>query len=257
MVKGIGVFRNYFEKFSDNYVIIGGTACDVIIGGAGFTPRATRDIDIILVVEAITPAFVTEFWNFVKEGNYAKNEKNEGERKYYRFIKPANPDFPYQIELFARIPDVLDVREGAHLTPVPVDEDLSSLSAILMNEDYYNYTLDHSAEQEGLQRANTESLICLKAKAFLDMTERKEKGEAIDDKHIRKHKADVFRLSVMLTDNDTFELPESMHVDMQSFIDAVKNELPDKAIFKEMGLSNISPKAVWTQLVKNFTLSGE
>ncbi len=43
------------------FVIIGGTACDIIIDEAGFTPRATKDIDIIIVVEALSPDFVTQF----------------------------------------------------------------------------------------------------------------------------------------------------------------------------------------------------
>jgi hypothetical protein len=257
MVRGIGIFRSYFENFTNNYIIIGGTACDIVIGRAGFNPRATRDIDIILVVEALTPTFVEQFWNFIKDGAYAKTEKNEGERKYYRFMKPANPEFPYQIELFSRLPDMLDEQEGTYLTPIPVEEDLSNLSAILMNQDYYNYVLEHSMQEEGIQRASIESLICLKSKAFLEMTERKEKGESVDDKHIRKHKGDVFRLSAMLTANDIFELPESIQIDMQAFADAVKNDLPDKAIFKEMGLGSTNPIAVLAQLVKNFNLKIE
>ncbi len=49
MVRGLDVFKKYFEAYPDNYVIIGGTACDMIIDEAGFVPRATKDIDIILV----------------------------------------------------------------------------------------------------------------------------------------------------------------------------------------------------------------
>jgi hypothetical protein len=44
MVRGINIFKKYFEEYHDNYVIIGGTACDLIIDEAGFTPRATKDI---------------------------------------------------------------------------------------------------------------------------------------------------------------------------------------------------------------------
>ena len=42
MVIGIDKFREYFKDFPDSYVIIGGTACDIIIGAAGLTPRATK-----------------------------------------------------------------------------------------------------------------------------------------------------------------------------------------------------------------------
>ena len=102
MVRGLDIFKKYFEAYPDNYVIIGGTACDLILDEAGFIPRATKDIDIILIVEALSTEFVKQFWQFVVDGNYERKEKNEDERKYYRFMKPGNTEFPFQIELFAR-----------------------------------------------------------------------------------------------------------------------------------------------------------
>ncbi len=47
MVIGIEVFKRYFEQHAGNYIIIGGTACDLIIEEAGFLPRATNDIHLI------------------------------------------------------------------------------------------------------------------------------------------------------------------------------------------------------------------
>jgi len=70
MVKGLDIFIKYFKEYSKNYVIIGGTACDLIIDEAGFYPRATKDIDLILVVEALTSDFVKQFWQFVKDGRF-------------------------------------------------------------------------------------------------------------------------------------------------------------------------------------------
>ena len=150
MVRGLYVFKEYFEKFSDKYVIIGGTACDIIISDAGLIPRATKDIDIILVVEALSSDFVKQFWKFIQDGNYEQKEKSEDERKYYRFMKPANTEFPFQIELFSRNPDLLGIDEQAHLTPIPVDDGLSSLSAILLNDDYYHFMVEHSEMENGL-----------------------------------------------------------------------------------------------------------
>lgn len=62
MVKGIEIFKQYFARYSDSYVIIGGTACDMIEERAGQNPRATKDIDIILIIEALTSEFVRRFW---------------------------------------------------------------------------------------------------------------------------------------------------------------------------------------------------
>ena len=42
MVRGLDTFKKYFEQFTDKYVIIGGTACDIIIDQAGFTPRGHK-----------------------------------------------------------------------------------------------------------------------------------------------------------------------------------------------------------------------
>ena len=254
MVIGIDKFREYFKDFPGSYVIIGGTACDIIIGAAGLTPRATKDIDIILIIEALTPDFVRHFWEFIKDGNYEKREKSTEERKYYRFLKPGNADFPYQIELFSRKPDILDLEGEPHLTPIPVNDDLSSLSAILLNDTYYHFTIDHCIIEDDLNRANTEALICLKAKAFLDMLARKDRGEKVQEKDIRKHKADVFRLVLFLTPETVFSLPTSIKNDLQLFVNNVKNNLPDPAIFKEMGAGNIDAIVLLNQLVKNFNL---
>lgn len=255
MVRGLDIFKKYFEHYPDNYVIIGGTACDIIIDEAGFVPRATKDIDLILVVEALTSDFVKQFWKFINDGKYQQREKSNDEREYYRFIKPENIDFPHQIELFSRTPDVIVLEGEAHLTPIPVDDDLTSLSAILLHDDYYNYIIEHSQVEDGLHHANIEALICLKAKAFLEIKERIENGSKEDAKQLRKHKTDVFRLTVMLTPESRFDLPKTIQEHVNQFAELTTGELPDKAIFKEMGLSNIDPNKVFEQFKKSFRVS--
>ena len=254
MVIGLDKFKEYFKDFPGNYLIIGGTACDILIGAAGLTPRATKDIDIILIVEALNSEFVRHFWTFIRDGQYEKREKSAEERKYYRFLKPANPGFPYQVELFSRKPDLMDLEGEPHLTPIPVGDDLSSLSAILLNDEYYHFMLEHSILDGELHMANTEALICLKARAFLEMKTRKEIGEQVDERHIKKHKADVFRLVLLLAPETVFDLLGSIKTDMQTFVDHVKDNLPSAAIFKEMGMENIDPRASFDQLIKNFNL---
>lgn len=255
MVRGLDKFKEYFEQYSDNYIIIGGTACDIIIQEAGFTPRATKDMDIILVVEALNSNFIRQFWRFIQEGNYEGREKSVDERKYYRFLKPANKEFPSQIELFSRIPDLIDLKEPAYLTPIPAGEDLSSLSAILLNDEYYKFILEHSSFDNGIHYANTEALICLKAKAYLEISERIKNGSNDDSRQVSKHKGDIFRLAVMLTPNDSFTLPEAILSDMQAFANAVSDNLPDKAIFKEMGLGNMGIDKIYTQFLLSFQLA--
>jgi hypothetical protein len=255
MVRGLDIFKKYFEQYPNNYIIIGGTACEIIIDEAGFVPRATKDIDIILVVEALSSDFVKQFWQFINDGKYQQREKSNDKREYYRFIKPGDTDFPHQIELFSRTPDVIVLEGEAHVTPIPVDDDLSNLSAILLNDDYYNYMIEHSQIEEGLHHANIEALICLKAKAFLEIKERIENGSKEDVKQLKKHKADVFRLTVMISPQSIFELPDTIQTHVNQFAELTAGDFPDKAIFKEMGLSNIDPNAVFEQFIKSFKVS--
>ncbi len=51
MVKGIEVFRKYFEEFSDQYVLIGGSACDISFRDSGLEFRATKDMDIVNILK--------------------------------------------------------------------------------------------------------------------------------------------------------------------------------------------------------------
>jgi hypothetical protein len=54
------------------------------------------------------------------------------------------------------VPDILTVDKDVRLTPIPVDDDLSSLSAILMDEEYYKYVIEHSSQHGEVKRANPE-----------------------------------------------------------------------------------------------------
>ena len=44
MVKGIDGFRNYFREFTDQYVLIGGPACDISFESSNQTFRETSNI---------------------------------------------------------------------------------------------------------------------------------------------------------------------------------------------------------------------
>lgn len=245
MVRGIDTFRDYFKGFEDNYVIIGGTACEVHEENFAQVPRVTKDIDIILVIEALSHDFVDRFWSFVKEGQYQQRQKGSGgegmmRQEYYRFMKPLNTDYPMQIELFSRSLGLIDFPEDAVITPIPTDEDLSSLSAILMDDDYYHFTIDHSTLVDNIHIADIESLICLKSKAFIDLSERKREGDQIDSRNILKHKKDVFRLAAMLSPESRFMLPQHLYEDISRFCASVETELPNGDFFRSAGLPGIN-----------------
>lgn len=239
MVKGLEVFREHFRNFADHYVLIGGAACDVAMTGAVLAFRATKDLDIVLYVEALNAEFIHAFWGFVRAGGYKVQEKSSGEKLFYRFQKPANAEYPFMLELFSRQPDVLQVAEGSHLTPLPVEEEASSLSAILLDNDYYGFIRAGKQEVDGLPVVGAVQLIALKARAWLDLTEREKRGEEIDSKAIRKHKNDVFRLYQILDPATDPGAPEAVKKDLREFISRMRSEEVDlKALGIRAGTGN-------------------
>lgn len=57
MVKGLDIFYDYFAEFTDQYVLIGGAACDISFHSNSADFRATKDLDMVLVIEAQTKEF--------------------------------------------------------------------------------------------------------------------------------------------------------------------------------------------------------
>lgn len=53
MVYGLEKFKEYLGEYTNQYVFIGGTACDILLNDLGASFRATKDLDIVLIVEAL------------------------------------------------------------------------------------------------------------------------------------------------------------------------------------------------------------
>ena len=174
MVKGLDRFREFLKGFEGQYVLIGGAACDILFASNEGQFRATRDLDMVLIVEALTSEFGEKFWEFIEAGKYRNKATNAGRPQFYRFDKPENDSYPKMIELFARTDFKLKEMNG--LTPIHIDDEVSSLSAILLDEDYYAALLSGMVVVNGLSVLRPEYLLLFKAKAFLDLSERKTKG---------------------------------------------------------------------------------
>lgn len=222
MVKGLDVFRDYFAGHADQFVLIGGTAATLAMEDAGLEFRATKDLDIVLHIEALTAAFGEVFWEFVEAGGYEIRQASAtGKPVFYRFQKPTDRRFPVLLELFCRAPDGIKLAEGSHLTPIPLDEAVASLSAILLDNDYYAFIMAGRKESDGLSWVGEDRLIPLKATAWLELNERKANGENVDTKDIRKHANDVIRLSQLLAPESRFPIAERIASDLNRFLDGI------------------------------------
>lgn len=230
-MEGLEKFREAFAEFPDNYVVIGGTACDIAMTGTAVRPRATHDIDMIVIAENITEAFGERFWQFVREAGYRPEKRKhiEGEPpKYelYRFVD-GKDGYPEMIELLSRHPDVLGEPKGIVIEPLPVGDEVSSLSAIIMDDDFYHFAITHSRLTDGIRHADSAALIALKAKAYLNLLADKRAGKHVNSKDIRKHRSDVLKNIVILEDASV-EAPEAIVRCVKDFIGSIRenwNEL--------------------------------
>ncbi|MDD2441434.1 MAG: hypothetical protein PHN53_05470 [Eubacteriales bacterium] len=237
MVHGLEKFKEYFGDHTSQYVFIGGTACDILMDELGATFRATKDLDMVLIIEALDSSFGETFWQFIEDGGYEHREKGTGENQFFRFTDPKDTSFPKMIELFSKLPDEFELNFDRGLTPIHIDESIVSLSAILLNDDYYDQLIKGRRTVDGFSLIELETVILFKIKAWLDMKERKESGEDIDTKNIRKHKNDVFRLLANVSPTNRIESSRDIRNDVIQFIKQAKEDKPD---LKNLGIRGTS-----------------
>jgi hypothetical protein len=231
MVKGIDQFKAHFAGHKASYALIGGAACDLLFGDAGLPFRATKDFDMVLCVEVVDRAFADMFAGFLDAGGYEARERSTGRREFYRFHRPKDNAYPAMIELFARKPGAITLPDTAELTPIPVEEDVISLSAILLDDDYYAALQDGRRILDGVSLVDETVLVPFKARAFLDLCDRQAACDMIDGRHAKKHCSDVFRLVQLLPGTGERALPVRLRNDLKRFVAAAETgELPEPRI---------------------------
>ena len=222
MVVGMELFRDKLKGFEDCYTVIGGAACDILMSEADIDFRLTKDIDMILILEDKKAEFAKTFWEFIKEGEYKCGWKNSDEMHFYRFTEPKS-GYPVMIELFSRKPGYhLDVEEG--IVPIHIDDDTSSLSAILLNDDFYNFMLEGRKIVAGVSVLAENYIIPFKMYAWLDLKRRKEAGEHVNERDYKKHKNDVFRLLQITNPDEKVSVSGLVRESVENFLGEIEKE---------------------------------
>ena len=156
------------------------------------------------------------------------------------------------VELFARAPDGLRPAEGSQLTPIPLDEAVSSLSAILLDAVYYAFIMAGRREADGLSWIGEDRLIPLKAIAWLELTAQKEQGAKVDAKDVRKHLNDVLRLSQLLAPATRIPLDKKIGDDMARFLAAVSADTTIDP--KALQLGNVAVTELVARIAKAYEI---
>lgn len=220
---GLSHFQDYCKDLDDNYVVVGGFATlmllDKELEGHG---KATFDIDLVLLTNN-SIEMSQRIKQYIKEGDYKIQIGKKEQYKYYRFLEPQKENFAKEIELFALNENDLDLEDSQRIIPIDPEEGLYSLSAIMLDPEYFKMIKNNIDKSGRAPCTNTQATMMLKMSAFYDLRNR-------NDKKWKKHRRDILKLVLLLTGDEHIELTGRMKQDFETFMEHVKNELDQKAI---------------------------
>ena len=232
-VIGLDDFARYFAGYEECYTIIGGAACEILMSQTPIDFRATKDIDMIILFEDKFKEFAELFWNYVRDGGYTYGWKNSDEPHFYRFTDPKD-GYPKQIELFSRKPNY-HLESPTPIVPIHIDDDVSSLSAILLNDDFYNFMLKGRTVIRGLSVLETSYIIPFKMMAWVNLMHEKAEGRHVNSRDLRKHKNDVFQLFQIVPEGETIEVTGDVADSVDAFLEMITGE---NIVFADLGIDS-------------------
>lgn len=225
MALGLDKIRQHLGAYKASYTIIGGAACYTQFEALGLEFRATKDIDMVLRIDTIDLGFAEALKGLLDAGGYSARQRGAGGAKeYYRFQNPTVDGFPTMLELFIRSEAVADkVAEGQEVVRVEVEDGLISLSAIILDDDYFKVLHEHTEEIEDVSVLSALALIAFKARAFLELQRRRDEGdEKVKGDDIKKHRNDVFRLLTIVDPGKPISVPARVIEDIEKYVSVIR-----------------------------------
>lgn len=258
IVSGIQLFEKTFAPFSDSFIVIGGSACRAVLSDGPIQPRRTRDIDMVLVLENVGKDFIGAFWKFIKDGGYkfASRKNAEGEVKYvfYSFVGGVE-GYPSQIEILSKPVGGIGLPADYHIEYIETDEDYSHLSAIILDPDYYAYLTIHYTVHEGIRYASPDSLICLKALAYMNLSAERAAGRQVNSDDLKKHRRDVMMAVAALDPSEVFVVSAHIKEILTSFVQAIAEPQISQSITASLGVGVDYLDSLMAILKSNFTVA--
>jgi len=247
MIRGLEHFKERFKDYSDDFILVGGVASYILLDEAGAQRvRPTKDLDIVLMIKP-SEGFLNAIKQYVRDGEYEIQKGDNDQAVFYRFLKPANEDYPIMLEFFATADSNFKLYDGQHIIPASSSRNAESLSAILLDEQYYSLIRKNAVEKDGIKIINPFALIPFKAKAYLEIKGRKE-----DSKNWKKHRGDIINLTVTFLNEETKEkLTGSVREHFLEFMEQFKKEI-NGDIIKGACKQKVPKKTIISLLEKTF-----
>ena len=222
--RGLSHFQQYCKDLEDMYVVVGGFATVLLLdeGLGDGHGKATHDIDLVLLTTS-SVEMSQRIKQYVQEGKYEIQKGDKDQYHYYRFVKPETEGFAKEIELFASNENDLNLDDNQRIIPIDPEEGLYSLSAIMLDPEYFEMIKNNVSMSAIAPCTNTQATIMLKMSAFFDLRAR-------NDNKWKKHRQDILKLSLLLTGEERVQMTGKMMEHFESFITHLEQEVDQKMI---------------------------
>lgn len=222
--RGLSHFQQYCKDLEEMYVVVGGFATVMLLdeGLGDGHGKATHDIDLVLLTTC-SIEMSQRIKQYVQEGKYEIQKGNKDQYHYYRFVKPEIEGFAKEIELFASNENDLKLDDSQRIIPIDPEEGLYSLSAIMLDPEYFEMIKNNITMSVVAPCTNTQATIMLKMSAFFDL-------KARNDNKWKKHRQDILKLSLLLTGEERLQMTGRMVEDFESFMTHLEKDVDQKMI---------------------------
>lgn len=221
-MEGESFLTEYMQQYADDYILIGGNACALNFENIGANFRATVDLDIVLITESTNDQFYEHLWDYILEHGYqgkVYRGSNAG-GSAYRFIQPEEsrlPNVPAQIELFSRKPDYFDaaLAKRPHITPIKTGQGISNFSAILLDDNVYEFIRASRIPLKGISTVKLECLFGLKSIAWHSNQALFDDNKINDRNTVLKHPEDMISIANVIENPEVTLFPSQIFESLQ------------------------------------------
>ena len=121
----------------------------------------------------------------------------------------------------------------------------------MLDNNYYNFLKEGRTIVNDITVLGAEYLIPFKTKAWLDLSNKKASGEHVDNKNIKKHKNDVFRLSELIDTDIKILVENIIYADIVKFVKDMEKEEID---LKKLGIPNKTNEQILNEILELYTV---
>ena len=121
----------------------------------------------------------------------------------------------------------------------------------MLDNNYYNFLKEGRTIVNDITVLGAEYLIPFKMNAWLDLSNKKASGEHVDNKNIKKHKNDVFRLSELIDTDIKILVENIIYADIVKFVKDMEKEEID---LKKLGIPNKTKEQILNEILELYTV---